>query len=293
MITGPQPNPYGPQQMQASQTASLQSGQQLPSQAPSGSSFPPSYPSSSAAERARTQQPTLQAAPPPTSAPRTQQAAPLSRLNTGELQIQPPPAGPSGLQLPGQHPLQQAQSAQQSDQPSSSPTISFHHWVPPNTQAGGKDPPTPSGKSQHESPYSQTQSSHLRSEYTSSPKKRKATGSHQPAPPPTSNPPDTSPSFSHTSSGSTSGRRRGHSRQRSDASSRAMQDQSGMRHRQPDRTESGRQSLSEAESGSQRHNSVQPETRQTQHHPAGSEMRPESRDINDRDSPKRESEAPS
>jgi len=75
----------------------------------------------------------------------------LPRLNTGEINIQPPPSG-SGLQiLAGQpsHPLQQSQSAQQPE-PQSSPSIYFHHWQPPTTQAGttssANQPTTPSGK---------------------------------------------------------------------------------------------------------------------------------------------------
>lgn len=286
---GPQPNPYGaPQIAQQSQMTQTSPGPPLTAQPQLGTTFAPPY-QGTAIERSRTQ-PNIQAAP-PTSAPRSSNTLP--RLNTAEMQIQPPPTAPTTLQLPGQHHLQQTQSAPPAEQPSSSPTIYFHHWVPPTSQSGSRDPPTPSGKSQHESPYSQNQASHLRSEYQSSPKKRKATGSHQPAPPPTSNPPDTSPSFSHVSSGSTSSRRRGHSRQRSDASSRAMQEQAAIRHRHSERTDSGRQSLSEAESGSQRHNSAQPETRQTQSYPAGSEMRAASREANEQNSPKREPEAPS
>ena len=61
------------------------------------------------------------------------------------------------------------------------------------------------------------------SDHTSSPKKRKATGTQQAAPPPTSQPQYTSPSFSQTGSSvsnTPSSRRRGHSRQRSDVSAR-------------------------------------------------------------------------
>jgi hypothetical protein len=53
--------------------------------------------------------------------------------------------------LPGQpsHPLQQSQSAHQQE-PQSSPSIYFHHWQPPTTQAGtsgsANQPSTPSGK---------------------------------------------------------------------------------------------------------------------------------------------------
>jgi len=61
------------------------------------------------------------------------------------------------------------------------------------------------------------------SDHTSSPKKRKAQGPQQAAPPPTSQPQYTSPPFSQTGSSvsnTPSSRRRGHSRQRSDISSR-------------------------------------------------------------------------
>ncbi|KAL8644132.1 MAG: hypothetical protein Q9226_007919 [Calogaya cf. arnoldii] len=285
MLTGPQPNPYGPQQMQ---------------QAPPGASpqiqpsvgFVPSYQNSNTSvDRARLPGPSPSIAS-TTSTSRHQPSSSLPRLNTVEMQVQPPSQPQVGLQLPAQHPLQQAQNVQQQEQPASSP-IYFHHWVPPNTQgSSNKDPGTPSGKSQHESPFSQSQSSYLRSDYTNSPKKRKATGAHQAAPAPSSGPADTSPCFSHTSSGSASGRRRVRSRQHSDASSRAVHEPSSMRHHRS-RTESGRQSVSEAENGSQRHNSAQPEIRgshQQQHHPAGSATR---REAHDRNSPGHEREASS
>ena len=63
-------------------------------------------------------------------------------------------------------------------------------------------------------------------DHTSSPKKRKATGPQQAAPPPTSQPQYTSPSFSQTGSSvsntPSSRQRRGHSRQRSDMSARGV-----------------------------------------------------------------------
>lgn len=62
-------------------------------------------------------------------------------------------------------------------------------------------------------------------DHTSSPKKRKATGPQQAAPPPTSQPQYTSPPFSQTGSSvsnTPSSRRRGHSRQRSDLSARGL-----------------------------------------------------------------------
>jgi hypothetical protein len=64
-------------------------------------------------------------------------------------------------------------------------------------------------------------------DHTSSPKKRKATGAHQSAPAPSSQPQYTSPPFSHTGGSSLSNtpqsRRRGHSRQRSDVSVRGLE----------------------------------------------------------------------
>lgn len=80
--------------------------------------------------------------PPPTSH--------LPRLNTGEMLIQAPPPGPNMQILPGQptHPLQQSQSIPQQEA-QSSPSIYFHHWQPPASQAGtssGNPPATPSGK---------------------------------------------------------------------------------------------------------------------------------------------------
>lgn len=264
-LTGPQPNPYGPQQLQQAPPGA--SPQVQPKQA-----FIPSYQSvTTSTDRGRVPGPSPSVSS-STSAAR-QPPSNLPRLNTVEMQPQQPPQVHAGLQLPAHHAIQQTQHAQQQEQQASSP-IYFHHWHPPNTQGGSnKDPGTPTGKSQHGSPFSQSQSSYLRSDYTSSPKKRKATGAHQAAPAPSSGPLETSPSFSHTSSGSNSGRRRGRSRQPSDASSRAINDSSGRHHRS--RTESGRQSVSEAESSSQRHNSAQAETRpgQQQHLPAGTATR--------------------
>lgn len=287
LIAGPQPNPYGPQQLQ--QTQQPTPGQQHTPQTQSTPSagFVPSY------QVTRNPQPALQAAP-PTSAPRITPASSsstLPRLNTVDMQIQPPPTAP----LPGQHAIPQSQNSPQQDQQSQ---LHFHHWVPPNTQAA-KDPPTPSTKSTHESPFSHNASSHLRSEYQHSPKKRKTTGSHPSGG--SSNVAETSPPFSQTSSTSTSGRRRGHSRQRSDTSSRAGgagNEQAPYRAR--GRTESGRQSFSEAENGHQRPNEVQSETRHQQPHRANSIMRRSPRDNpirsgerSQNSSPRREPEAAS
>ncbi|KAI1471550.1 uncharacterized protein F4812DRAFT_183491 [Daldinia caldariorum] len=116
----------------------------------------------------------------------------LPRLSTGEGA-----SGPAGIPHPA-HALAQQQQPQQDTQ---SPSIYFHHWQPPNTQGGSNQPGTPS---------------------VESPKKRKATGPQQ-APPPPSQARFRSPPFGqHSGSSALSnpppGRRRGHSRQRSDVS---------------------------------------------------------------------------
>jgi hypothetical protein len=169
--------------------------------------------------------------PPVAAAPAPRPSGGLSRLNTVEMQLQTQPS--SSTSQPGVqqlHPLSQSQSANEA-QGSSSPSgpgLFFHHWTPPSTtnpNANSIMPPTPSGTSQKSSPaFQPNQSSHLRSEYQSSPKKRKATGGHQQAPPPTSQPTHTSPSFSARSSrerdASPNSQDRGrHSRQRSNGSS--------------------------------------------------------------------------
>ncbi|KAH7397680.1 hypothetical protein BKA64DRAFT_708359 [Cadophora sp. MPI-SDFR-AT-0126] len=173
--------PYGTQQHPAPLT--LPSTPIGPSTSQQSAGFLPSYQMSPA--RQNTQGQGIIARPPQTSQ--------LPRLNTGEMLVQPPPAGQSM-----QHPLQQTQSAQQQEQ-QSSPSIYFHHWQPPTTQGG------------------------TTSDHTSSPKKRKATGPQQAAPPPTSQPQYTSPPFSGSSVSNTpSSRRRGHSRQPSDLSARGL-----------------------------------------------------------------------
>lgn len=134
----------------------------------------------------------------------------LSRLNTAELQPQPmPTSAPSSRQSTGPHPLQQSQTAQSESSPG--PGLFFHHWTPP-TNTGGQ-PPTPSAKSQQGSPYSQQPTSHLRSDYQTTPKKRKLGQSGTSAgqseqSPPTSSHRENSPL------------ERSHSRQHSETSSR-------------------------------------------------------------------------
>ncbi|KAI9778943.1 MAG: hypothetical protein M1816_003791 [Peltula sp. TS41687] len=149
---------------------------------------------------------------PPTAVPRPAPHGVLPRLTTGEIQAQPPPPPVMGLPRgTTNHPLQQTQSgptghlggsSHNQDLVQSSPSIYFHHWQPPTGTSGSKDAKEPGTPS----------------DYASSPKKRKAGGSHQAAPPPSSQPIHTSPTFS--SQSSTPGRRTGHGRTRSDASSR-------------------------------------------------------------------------
>ncbi|KAG5301517.1 large tegument protein UL36 domain-containing protein [Histoplasma ohiense] len=124
----------------------------------------------------------------------TSQTAPdaglLSHINTSVLHIQQPSnISYTTTSSSTSVPLQQASSLAKCDagtpsqsqrQPQSSPSIYFHHWVPP----GQSQPNTPSTKTPNNSPYSGNPSSHLHSEHQISPKKRKAQFVHQPAPPP-------------------------------------------------------------------------------------------------------------
>lgn len=189
---------------------------------------PPSYPQTISQQIVPTQQPVEQPPPgqplqttfsayqtaqpvrgAPTSAPRSAAQASLPRLTTNEMYInQPPPQNPGSA-----HPLQQSQTIQQ-EPPSSSPSIYFHHWVPPN-EAKNQQPQTPASKGEPQSAHPSSQRSEA--EHKESPRKRKAQGGHQPAPPPSCGPQYTSPSFSTTSSTSRKG---GHARTRSNASNR-------------------------------------------------------------------------
>lgn len=146
---------------------------------------------------------------PATAVPRSATHTQLPRLTTNEMYVQQP-----AQQGPGSaHPLQQSQTVQH-DQPASSPSIYFHHWVPPG-ESKSTQPQTPASRAE---PSSAHPGSHIsESEYKESPRKRKAQGEH-PKPPPTSGPQWTSPSFSAASYGSA--RRGGRARSRSNASGR-------------------------------------------------------------------------
>ncbi|CAI0655014.1 unnamed protein product [Colletotrichum noveboracense] len=127
---------------------------------------------------------------------------PLGSSNLPSLNTNVPQSGSHGsstMQSHQAHSTAQSAAAQQEAQPS--PSIYFHHWHPPTSQAGGgsTQPATPSGESPRN--------------------KRKATGP-QPAAPPPSQQRLRSPPFhgGSTLGNPPPGRRRGHSRQRSDLS---------------------------------------------------------------------------
>ncbi|KAF2763937.1 hypothetical protein EJ03DRAFT_47904 [Teratosphaeria nubilosa] len=150
----------------------------------------------------------------PASGPRSVTHSQLPRLTTNEMHIyQPPPNNPGSV-----HPLQQSQTVAQ-EPTASSPSIYFHHWVPPNEQKN--QPQTPASKS-GEHPVA-----HLpESDYRESPRKRKAQGGHERNPPPSSvGPARTSPSFSTISSSSRN--KSGHARTRSNASARDAEGRPG------------------------------------------------------------------
>lgn len=160
----------------------------------------------------------------PTSVPRSATHTQLPRLTTNEMYVHQPPQGNPG----SAHPLQQSHTIQQ-DQPTSSPSIYFHHWVPPGEAKG--QPQTPASKGGE--PHSAHPGSHLsESDYKESPRKRKAQGGHQPNPPPSAGPQWTSPSFSTVSSTSRKGGG-GHARSRSNTSARESESRPASR-RDPD-----------------------------------------------------------
>lgn len=73
----------------------------------------------------------------PTSAPRgVQFPSALPRLSTSEMHGPPPPPGQSQPATHVQSVIPIGQQAQQESQ--SSPSLYFHHWVPPSTQTGSE-----------------------------------------------------------------------------------------------------------------------------------------------------------
>ncbi|WPH00308.1 Hypothetical protein R9X50_00313300 [Acrodontium crateriforme] len=130
----------------------------------------------------------------PTSMPRSAVHTQLPRLTTNDMYIhQQPVSSPGGSHQPQQSRMLQDQAT------SSSPSIYFHHWVPPN-EGKSTQPQTPASKGE---PHSARPGSHRSdTDWRDSPRKRKATGAHQPNPPPSAGPQFTSPSFSTVSSAS-------------------------------------------------------------------------------------------
>lgn len=165
-------------------------GQVLPSQSQHQSVYPsPAYQSPKSRNRSLYAQPPQYG--PHGANPRSAPQGSLPRLTTNE----PATTAPSSY-------------SHQQEQPSPSPSIFFHHWQPPQQSAGAKD-------SQKTSPrVVQGQ------DQASPPRKRKNTSQHERAPPPTSNPPNMSPSFSVTSTASNKSQRgsQNHTRPRSRAS---------------------------------------------------------------------------
>ncbi|KAK4162251.1 hypothetical protein QBC43DRAFT_215712 [Cladorrhinum sp. PSN259] len=121
-------------------------------------------------------------------------ASTLPNLNTNV------PGGQSSASAVPSHPGL-AHSQQHDAQPSTS--IYFHHWQPPSSQAGG-------GRSGTDQPATPS--------VAESPRKRKAVGPQPPVPPPSTAQRLRSPTFSQSAalSNPPPGRRREHSRQRSD-----------------------------------------------------------------------------
>lgn len=153
----------------------------------------------------------------------------MSRLNTSEIHFahsshnigtaQPQPVAASSYPPPSAPAPASTKPETQSTQ---SPSIYFHHWVPPSQS----QPSTPSTRGRQESssrPRGQSEA------HTSPGRKRKAVGSHPPPPPPTTlQQEQPSPAFSHTSPRRNSSTRLGHSpshfRQQSDLSHGSRQE---------------------------------------------------------------------
>lgn len=141
----------------------------------------------------------------PTSDPRSATRTNLPRLTTNEMYVHQPPQPVAG----NAHPLQQSQTIQQqTQQPASSPSIYFHHWVPPNESRNNTQPQTPASKAESQHSAHASSSNLGEGEHRESPRKRKAQGAHQANPPPSAGPQYTSPSFSTSSSTSRKGGQR-------------------------------------------------------------------------------------
>lgn len=130
---------------------------------------------------------------PPPPPPATQNIVPFPAYTAApDSSRPPPPSGPTSAPRSATHGLSRLTTvdipayapvhAQGHLPEHESPTISFHHWVPPATiETRGNLLPTPSGKE----PTSAHPSQPGDSDYKESPRKRKATGGHAPVAGPT------------------------------------------------------------------------------------------------------------
>ncbi|KAE8348392.1 hypothetical protein BDV28DRAFT_143598 [Aspergillus coremiiformis] len=145
--------------------------------------LPPSGPSSAPQPLSRSPLP---------NGPADLRVPPVPRLHPGEPQAQQqPPINLSNVHYaPGSSiPSVQHVAGKADNHHRQSPSLYFHHWVPPNQS----HPNTPSGRIPQEPPFTSQASRRL--EYQSSPdRKRKSTGPHLPAPLPSSRPSETAPS---------------------------------------------------------------------------------------------------
>ncbi|KAE8377249.1 hypothetical protein BDV26DRAFT_263957 [Aspergillus bertholletiae] len=121
--------------------------------------------------------------------PADPRGAPIPRPNPGEPHAQqPPPINLSNVHYaPGSSiPHVPHVGTKPDNHHRQSPSLYFHHWVPPSQS----QPNTPSGRIRQESPFASQVL--RRPEYQSPPgRKRKATGPHPPAPFPSSRPSET------------------------------------------------------------------------------------------------------
>jgi hypothetical protein len=107
---------------------------------------------------------TISGHPPGTSVLKHPINSSLPRLTTNEAQVQQAPSGPNTYGA---------------ERASPSPSVTFHHWQPPNTSGTGRG-----GDTQKTSPRQPTTMSSGESVAINSPRKRKDPRPHQPPPPP-------------------------------------------------------------------------------------------------------------
>lgn len=214
---------------------------------------------------------------PPTSDPRSATRTQLPRLTTNEMYVHQPPQ-PAAANA---HPLQQSQTIQQqAQQPASSPSIYFHHWVPPNESRQNTQPQTPASKADH-STHPTPSNTGGEADHRESPRKRKAQGAHQANPPPSAGPQYTSPSFSTTSSAS--GRKGGQRSRAFSNLSAAGQDSDSRPGSRPQ--SSGRREEAPAQRSSQLSDNGQTNHHHVNRNGADDLQRPASRAVDEKSAP--------